>query len=168
MSVLVGGFFMVGIIPGIDLVRDHLDLVFALLMGLAVANIMAGAMTLAITRPLARIAFINMDYLFPIIIVIIFVAAFVTQGAILDLVVAIAAGLLGICMKTFGYSLGALTLGFVLGKLLEKYLLGSLAVMGPMFFLRPIPIVIILIIGVIYSYRPLMKVLRKGRREHAN
>lgn len=168
MSVLVGGFFMVGIVPGIDLVRGHLDLVFALLMGLAIANIMAGVITLAITRPLARIAYINIDYLFPIITVIIFVAAFITQGAILDFVVVIAAGLLGLCMKRFGYSLGALCLGFVLGKLLEKYLLGSLALTGSLFFVKPIPLIIILIIAVIYSYRPLISVLRKGRSEHAN
>ena len=49
-------------------------------------------------------------------------------------------------MKVYGYSRPALLLGFVLAPLLESYLFISLNTYGPLFFMRPISLVITLLI----------------------
>ena len=163
MAVIMGAFFMVGIPPGLSLVTDHLDLVFTLLLGLALANVIGGVICLASTRYLTKIVFVHMDYLFPVIMVIIFVAAFVTKGTILDFITVMIAGFLGLVMKRLGYSRAALCLGFVLGRLFEHYLLGSLKLSGPTFFLTPISLLIIAITIVLYTYGPIKRLLLKRK-----
>jgi putative tricarboxylic transport membrane protein len=112
-------------------------------------------------RYITKLSSVHVDFLFPLVMVIVFVAAFITQGQIMDFIVVVAIAVLGFFMKKFGYSRAALGMGFVLGELFEHYLLGSVKVMGPFFFLRPISLVLVILIIGVFTYRPLKSVFRK-------
>jgi len=60
-------------------------------------------------------------------------------------------------MKIYGYSRPALLLGFVLGGLFENYSLLSIKIYGPLFFARPIPLTLLVIMLVLLNYRHLKR-----------
>jgi TctA family transporter len=165
MAVLMGGFFLVGLTPGPVMMTKNLDLVFTLLLGVVIANIMAGLLCVACSRPLARVAFIHMDFLYPVIVAIIFIAAYVGAETMLDLVTVIVMGFIGLFMNRFGYSRPAFALGFVMGELFEYYFFRSVLTAGRLFFLRPVCLIMVAILVGLFGYRPLKPVfLRLFRR----
>jgi len=152
MALLMGGFLLVGVTPGPVMIKDNLPLVFTLLIGIAVANGIAGIICLLIAPQLIKISFIRIDYLFVVISAVVFIGAFIGKLSLLDLVVATVFGVLGYLMKRFGYSREALLLGLILGELFEFYLTRSLKIFGPTFFMTPTSLVILFFIIVVFAY----------------
>jgi TctA family transporter len=152
MALLMGGFLLVGVTPGPAMIKDSLPLVFTLLIGIAVANAMAGTICLLVSPQLMKVSFIHINYLFVIISVVVFIGAFVSKLALWDLVVAIAFGILGFVMKKFGYSRAGFVLGLVLGELFEFYLTRSLKIFGPTFFMNPTCLVLLVFIIAVFAY----------------
>ena len=164
MAVLMGGFILVGVDPGPVMMAKNLDLALTLLLGIALANIIAGLICLAGSRSLAKIAFIHLDFLYPIVLTIIFVAAFVTAGTMLDVVMVIIMAFLGLAMDRFGYSRPAMALGFIMGGLFEYYFFRSVLTSGPLFFLTPICMVMVVMMIGLFSYPYLRGVWQRRAR----
>ena len=152
MALLMGGFLLVGVTPGPVMIKDSLPLVFTLLVGIAVANALAGTLCLLVSPQLMKVSFIRIDYLFLVISSVVFIGAFVSKMSLLDLVVALVFGVLGYLMKRFGYSRESLILGLVLGELFEFYLTRSLKIFGPTFFMTPTSLVILVCIIAVFIY----------------
>ncbi len=168
MAIMLAAFLMVGIQPGPSMIIQHTDLCVTMLVALAVANLMAGVMVFFGAPQIIKITRVSYVYLFVIIVPIIFLGAFVWQGALLDVFVLLILGVVGVCIKRFGFSQPALLLGFVLGSLFEYYLWHSLDAYGKLFFLTPISMVLIcIIIGVLNenAIRGLFLRWRQRRRE---
>ncbi len=161
MAILLGAFVLLGVTPGPDMLTTKLPLAFTLLLGVAFANIVGGAICLIWAKQLCRIAFVHVDFLTPAIVVMIFVGAFVGTYSIISVLTAIAFGLLGYCMKRLEYPRAPLILGFILGGMFEYYLSISLKVKGPLFFLTPISLIMIAIIIALYGYSYLRTVRKK-------
>jgi TctA family transporter len=161
MALLMGGFLLVGVTPGPAMIKDSLPLVFTLLIGIAVANAMAGTICLLVSPQLIKVSFIHINYLFVIISVVVFIGAFVSKLALLDLVVAIVFGILGFFMKKYGYSRAGLVLGFVLGELFEFYLTRSLKIFGPTFFLTPTSLVLLVFVIAVFAWPWLKEAYRR-------
>lgn len=157
MAILLGGFLLVGVTPGPMMIKENLPLVFTLLIGIAVANGIAGIICLLVAPQLIRVSSIHIDYLFVVVPVLVFVGAFITKFNVLNLIVAMLFGLLGFLMKKFGYSRAALVLGFVLGELFEFYLARSLKIFGLTFFMSPACLIMIVVIIGGFSYPWLKK-----------
>jgi TctA family transporter len=152
MALLMGGFLLVGVTPGPTMIKDSLPLVFTLLVGIAVANALAGIICLLVAPQLMRVSFIRIEYLFLIISAVVYIGAFVSKLKLLDLAVALVFGVLGFLMKRFGYSRESLVLGFVLGELFEFYLTRSLKIFGPTFFMTPISLAILVCIIAVFVW----------------
>ena len=158
-AILIGAFLMLGLIPGPEIMTLHLDLSLTLLLVVAVANLIAVAICFPVAQQMSKVAFVPAPILAPLIIIISFVGAFAYREQLGDVLVAIIATGLGLAMTRFGYSRPALLLGFVLGNLFEKYLFIGLGVAGPLFFMRPISLaLIVLIIAVLFS-KPIRNLL---------
>lgn len=158
MAIMIGALFMVGVVPGPIMIREHLPLAFTLLMGLALANLIGGLLCFSVTPYLARVASISIHILFPVILVVIFVGAFSTKMSMLDPLVVMFFGILGWMMMRFGYSRPALILGLVLGNLFERYLLQATKIHGPLFFLTPISLTLLAIIILVFI-QPYLKTI---------
>ena len=71
------------------------------------------------------------------------------RGNIIDVLVTIAAGFLGFGLRTFGYPVITLGIGFVLGNLAERSFLQSLMVSHGsymIFFTRPISLILFIML----------------------
>ncbi len=137
MSVLLGGFLLLGLEPGPDFLAHHMDLAVGLAMVLAFANLIAVAIMIAASPLLLKIADVRPEVLAPILAVLVVLGAYAYQNEPMDIVATFVIGLLGCAMKVMGYSRPALVLGFVMAPLIETYLHISLQAYGLSFLFRP-------------------------------
>ena len=115
-----------GIVPGRQLMSEHLPLVFALIWALFLSNWITSLVGLAISGPLARITVLRTQILAPVILCLAAVGAVATRGLLGDLVVAAVFGVLGYVMRRHGWPRVPLAIGFVLGAAFETNLLLTL------------------------------------------
>lgn len=162
-AVLLGGLLMVGLIPGPDMLNIHLDLSLTLLLVAIIANLLAAGICLFAGRQLARVATVPGRLLSPLILTIIFVSVFAIHEEFLDVVVALVFAVLGLSMRQLGYNRPALILGFILGFFFERYFFISLQIGGPLFFMRPISLILIVIIIGVIAMDPIRGLIRRKR-----
>ena len=143
MAVLLGSFLAFGIRPGTDLLVNNLDLIWMIIWILVIGNLLAGAISLTLIRPFARLASLRASVLVPPVLILSLFGAFATNGQLGDVWLALVAGGLGYLMKTYGYSRATLLIGFVLGSELERNYLLSMRLFGPSFLLRPITLLLL-------------------------
>ncbi|PHP26604.1 tripartite tricarboxylate transporter permease [Limimaricola cinnabarinus] len=146
MAVLLGGLVLVGIEPGAGMVQGNLDLTFTIIWSLAIANIVGTLVCLSLVRPISKLTTIPYGYIGPVVIVIVFFAAFQATRDWLDLIALFGVGVLGVYMKRFGWSRPALLIGFFLSKGLEDSVYQATQIYGVSFLQRPIVILLILVI----------------------
>jgi putative tricarboxylic transport membrane protein len=152
MALFLAAFLMVGVEPGPTMLVGHLPLALTLLLGISLANIIGGVICLFAAPYLVRVAWVHLDFLFPVILIASLIGVYVATNSPMDFITLLVFGLLGLAMRRYGYSRPALILGFVLGGLFENYSLLSIKLYGPLFFLRPIPLALLVIMIILLNY----------------
>ncbi len=161
MVLLLGALLMLGITPGPAMMKEHLDLSFSLLLLIIVANLIGSGICLLAAPRLAKIAIIPGNVLAPLVLVITFVGAFAYRGYFNDVIVTLIFGVVGLAMRKFGYNRPALFLGYILGLLFERYFFIALGVGGPLFFMRPISLILIVITIALLSFSPVRSMFNR-------
>lgn len=152
MAILLGGFILVGVEPGVTMITEHLNLTFVMIWSLALANVIGAGLCLALANYVALLTTIRYALLAPFMIMLIFFAAFQATRDWQDLIALFVMGTLGGFMKRFGWSRPALLIGYFLAPRLEPKIYQAAQVYGWTFFERPIVIVLfILTVLSIYS-----------------
>jgi len=122
MALLLGAFLAHGVTPGPKLLDAQLDITYTLVWSLALANVVGAGICFLSANPLARVATLRSGILIPSVFAVCFVGAYQGSVSYGDLVLLVVLGVLGWTMKRYGWARAPLILGFVLGKLIEKYL----------------------------------------------
>lgn len=133
---LLGGFLLVGIEPGIEMVTTRLDLTYTIIWSLALANIFAAGICIFLARPMARITTVPYYILAPILIALVFFASYQVNREWNNFAGLLFFGLLGVMMKTYGWSRPALLIGFFLSSKIELLSYQTSAVYGFSFLWR--------------------------------
>jgi TctA family transporter len=138
-----------GIAPGPKMLTDHLPLVYAIVIFIAVANLLGTLICLVMTRPISSLANAPYAYLVSIAMVFIVFGAFSEHLSPFDIVVLLVFGALGMGMKHSGWPRAAFALGFILGPSVERYFFLSSQLTGTEWLSRPAVLVVIaLLIGI--------------------
>jgi putative tricarboxylic transport membrane protein len=145
MAILLGGFILIGIEPGIPMLTKYLDLTFVMIWSVALANIAATGICLFTANYWALLTTVRYALLAPFMIVLIYFAAFQATRDWYDLIALFVMGTLGVQMKRFGWSRPAMLIGYFLAPQLEPTLYQAQQVYGLTFFERPIVIVLVLL-----------------------
>lgn len=145
MAILLGGFILIGIQPGLSMIRDNGDVVYSVVWSLAIANILGAGICLVLSRYIALFTTIPYLLIAPFMIGLINFAAFQATRVWSDLFALLALGMLGIYMRRFGWSRPALLIGFVLAPQIEANVYRAVTVYGAGMFQRPIVIALILV-----------------------
>ena len=146
MALFLGAMEIQGLTPGPEMLNQHLDVIFTIAWSLALANIIGTGTCFLFTDHLARIATIRAQLLAPVLLVIMFLGAFMARRHIADIILFLFFGLLGWTMKRQGWPRPPLIIGFVLGSTVEKYLYISILTYGWTWLSRPWVIVLFLLI----------------------
>ena len=166
MALLLGAFILHGINPGPLLVRDHLEIVWAIILGRLVSNLIASAIGLMAADFLARATTISVMYLVPVILTLAFLGAYADRENVLDIALAIVSGVVGYVLSRCGFPVVTLVIGFVLGNIGELAFLQSLQMSFgsySIFFTRPISL--LLFVGIVLTcLYGLYKMLREKAR----
>jgi hypothetical protein len=138
MALLMAGLVTIGITPGRSLVTNNLDLIYLCVWSIALANVLGTLICLAFSKSISKVTYIRFSLIAPIVLAIIYFAAFQATRGWGDFVLLIVTGILGIYMRRFGWSRPALLIGFVLSNSLEDAVYRTVQVYGFDFLLRPL------------------------------
>lgn len=141
-----------GISPGPDIMGNRLDVLFALVGALVIANVVAAALMLVATPYLARIAQIRGTIIVAVVVVAALMGAWMSTQIMGDWIVLLVFGVVGYVMKRQGWPRAPIALGLVLGPLLERYLHLSMNVYGFEWLMRPaVPVIFALAVWTLYA-----------------
>ena len=163
MALLLGAFMIKGLDPGPGMLKDHLDLVYGLVMILALANVLGAAMCMALASPLARLTLIPGPVLASLVILLCFLGSYGVRNNFGDVLSTLSFGVLGYVMVKAGFPRAPLLVGVVLGKTAELNFHLSVQLFGPFFFLRPITLVILILLFV-GIFAPILRTRWRKRR----
>ncbi len=145
MAILLGGFILVGVEPGFEMVSQHLDLVYVMIWSIALANIVGAGSCLILAPQIAKLTTIRYALMAPFMLGLIFFAAFQATRDWGDLLALMALGTLAVYMKRFGWPRPALLIGFVLAGKVESSVNETVSIYGLSFLERPIVIVLLIL-----------------------
>lgn len=145
MALFMGGLVVIGVTPGRNMVTNQTDLIYLIIWSLALANVLATGLSMALARPIASLTAIRFSLIAPFIIVMIFMSAYQAKSDWGDIVALLIVGVVGVYMKRFGWSRAALLIGLVLSQRLEASLYRTVQIYGVDIFLRPIAIGILVL-----------------------
>ena len=148
MAILLGAFQIQGLEPGPKMLTEKLDVTFSLVWTLAIANIIGAALLLAWGKHVAKITFLPSFYIVPLVILFMFMGAWIGNSAIGDWISLLAFGLIGWLMKLGGWPRPPLVLGYILGKIMENGLQISVQTNGWGILTRPITLIIFALIAI--------------------
>ncbi|MCG8566773.1 MAG: tripartite tricarboxylate transporter permease, partial [Desulfobacterales bacterium] len=127
-AVLLGAFMIQGITPGPTMFTEHVNIVYALFIGLMVCNagnLLIGTFSIKAAKNVLRIP---KTVLYPVILTLCFVGTYAVDNSLFDVQVMFGFGILGYVMRKFNYPLAPLLIAFVLGPMLENSLRQALII----------------------------------------
>lgn len=152
MAILLAAFFMVGLIPGPDMLNQHLVLTFSMVWTLIIANIVATVLSFAFLNQLAKLTLIRGSVLIPFILFLAFIGSYAANNHLGDLLTFLFFGVLGYLMIVCGWPRAPLVLGFVLGRIVENNFYISTIRYGVSWLHRPVVMVLIVLTTVVILY----------------
>jgi TctA family transporter len=165
MAILLGGFFLLGLVPGPEMLTTHLSVTFSMVWTIVLANVITVVLCFLLLNRLARLTTLPGHFLIPVILVLVFIGSYTTNSSYADLVVTLIFGAVGYLMVRAGYPRAPLVLGLVLGKIAENYLYISVARYDAAWLLRPFVLVLLAVaLGVVlYPFFQLWRARKRAR-----
>ncbi|MFC1872980.1 tripartite tricarboxylate transporter permease [Chloroflexota bacterium] len=166
MALLLGAFILHGLTPGPLFMTENIDIIFALIVGLVISNVLASTFGLAVGKYLAWITTIRVSYIVPVVVVLCLTGSFFLRGNIWDVGIAMLGAILGYAMQRFGFSTVCLIIGLILGRIAESSFRQTLMISDgsyAIWFTRPISLVLIFLL-VVVSLFPVLTTIRTRRR----
>ncbi|MDR7126373.1 tripartite tricarboxylate transporter permease [Pseudotabrizicola sp. 4114] len=121
-AILIGGFTIHGLQPGPLLYRNEPALISTIYAAFLLATVALLILQLLTIRLFPRVLLIPRHYLIPVLALLMVVGVYVGEFRAFDLWVMLAFGGLGYVLERYGYPMGPLVLGFVLGTIFETNL----------------------------------------------
>lgn len=157
-AILLGAFLILGLVPGPDMLTKNLNVTFAMVWIIVLANIVAVIGSLLLLRQLAALTFVKGTLLVPFLLLLITLGAYTTHSDPLDIVVMLVFGAVGWAAVRWDWPRAPFLLAFVLGATVERYLFISHQLYEWAWLGRPIVLVLIAL-----SLAGLLQALRHRR-----
>jgi putative tricarboxylic transport membrane protein len=159
MAILLGAFLIHGLVPGPDMLHKNLDITYAMVWSVALANILGAGMCYAFSPQFAKLSIVRFSLILPAVLGIIYIGAFEASRQWGDLFSLLFFGLLGWIMKQFKWPRPPLILGVVLGDTIERYMFISVERYQLSWLYRPV-VAILLTIAIVGLVRPFLQDVR--------
>jgi putative tricarboxylic transport membrane protein len=129
-ALMFAAFLLHGLRPGPLLFVDHPQMVYTILIGVLITNILILAIGGPLSSLFSRIINIPYNFMIPFILVLAMIGAYSMRGATLDLWTVLGFGILGYFMSRYQFPIMPMVLGVVLGNLAEINLRRALLITG--------------------------------------
>src|SRR5262245_2615959 len=161
MAILLGGFVLLGLVPGPDMLSKHLTVTYSMVWTIVIANIVTVLVCFVFLDQLAKLTTVRGDILVPLILVLVFVGSYTSNNHYDNLIITLFFSTIGYFMVLAGWPRAPFVLGLVLGKIAENYLYISVARYEAAWLTRPVVLVLIVIAVAVIIY-PLFQARRKA------
>jgi len=158
-AVLLSAFLIVGLNPGEEMLTTSLDVTFSMIWVTVLANFIAVAAAFLFLRPLTRLTFISGPLLVPFLLLLLALGAYTASNSFADVLVMIAAAVVGVACIRYDWPRVPFLLAVVLGSLAERYLFLSYSLFGWSWLTRPI----VLVIAAVMALAIAAPVVRRSR-----
>jgi putative tricarboxylic transport membrane protein len=168
-AVFLAGLMMYGISPGRDLFVRNAHLVTILFVGLFLAQIAFWAMGLGMTAVFSKITLVPVNALMPMVWVVAAVGAFALHNNPMDVVAAIALGVVGFVMRRCRFPVVPMLMAVILGPIAEKNFMRAMMISDnsyAIFFKGSLNWIIWVLIVLALAFPSIMSFRRNYRRKH--
>lgn len=160
-AILLGAFFVLGLVPGPEMLNKYLVLTYSMVWTLALSNIVVVVVCLLFINHIAKLTTIRGNLIIPVILLFSFIGSYAATSRMGDLIVFLVSGGIGYFMVRYRWPRPPFILGFVLGRLAENYFYTSLSRYGVTWLYRPKVIAIFLVIVAFVLYPSIRKRMMK-------
>jgi len=160
------------------MLTKRLDVTYTIVWSLTIAHVIGALICLSCSRWLAKVSTVRPEILLPIVLALVFVAAYEGSHDWGDLYVLIGFGAVGWIMKRLGWPRPPMVLGIVIGGIFERYLNLSMQLYGIGWLWHPsttftlgglsipLPVVTIILCLVLWAlFKPLSEIVTSVVRE---
>jgi len=159
MAILLGAFLMHGLVPGPDMLTKNLNITYAMVWSIAIANLLGSGLCFAFSGQFAKLATLRYTLILPVVLCLVYIGAFEGKRQWGDLYSLLFFGVLGWALKHFKWPRPPLVLGFILGAVIERYMFISIQRYGGAWMLRPL--VLVMLAAALWSLmRPFVQDIR--------
>ena len=165
VAIMMGALMMYGVRPGPLLMSEHPEFFWGVIASMYIGNVMLLVLNLPLIGMWVQILKVPYPVLIPLILLFVLLGAYTVGGAMSDLWIMFAFGLVGYLMRKFDYPPAPMVLALVLGPVMEKNLKLSLTIsQGSLmiFFERPITLALFALIVLSLGWPLLVKLLSHG------
>lgn len=121
MALMLGALMIHGITPGPQLIQEHPDLFWGLVVSFLFGNLFLLILNIPLIGLWVRLLRVPHYYLYPTVIMLICVGVYGISNSLTDVWVTLAFGLLGYVLRLFRFEPAPMLIGFVLGPMMEEY-----------------------------------------------
>lgn len=165
MALLLGALLIVGLNPGPEMLKQHLDVTFAMVWVLIISSFIVAGLCFLVLNHLAALTFVRGSLLIPFLLFLVFIGSFTSNNDLNDIIATLIFGVVGYFMVRFGWPRPPLILGLTLGKIAENYLWISTAAYGAKWLAFPSVIILILITVFSVAYPTIKERMGKVKYE---
>ncbi len=127
-AIMLGALILYGIDPGVTMMRDQPQMVYALLAGLLISTIMMFFMAWVSSGLFIRALRQDRAWLFPFILVLAVMGAFAGENTMYPVYVALIFGAIGYVFEKCNFSVVPIVLAIILGPVIETNTRSALAI----------------------------------------
>lgn len=137
-AVMLAALYLHGVQPGPRLMETHGPEAYAVLLAMFFASLLILPIGTLLAAPMAQVVRLPPPYLVPIVLTIAVIGSFAMRTSMFDVGLALTFGVVGVLMRLSGYPVIPLVLGLILGPIIERNFLRSLALEhgSPLVFFR--------------------------------
>ncbi|TVS16884.1 MAG: hypothetical protein EA417_08670 [Gammaproteobacteria bacterium] len=137
-AIMLAALYLHGIQPGPRLMQTHGPEAYAVLLAMFVASLLILPVGTLLAAPMAQVIRVPPRFLVPAVLTIAVIGSYAMRTSMFDVGLALVFGVLGVAMRLAGYPVIPLVLGLILGPIIERNFLRSLALEhgNPLVFFR--------------------------------
>lgn len=166
-AVLLSSLLIQGIQPGPQLFETHGTLVYTIMLGFILVNVLMFFVVKSTIKWFVHITLIPSFILFPLILVLCLIGAFAFNNSMSSVWIALIFGVIGFILPKYGYPVIPMVIAIILGPMAESAFRQSLVMSGEslmIFFQRPIALVFI-VLALLSAVLPIYQTYRKAVKD---
>lgn len=140
-AIMMGALMVQGLQPGPLLFIEKAPDVYAIFIGLLLANLIMGLLGFYLIKLFVKVVNVPIQVLLPIIVLMTFVGTYSYNNSIYDVYLMVFSGFVGYFLNKLEFSMSAIIIGIILGSMAEQNFVGSLIMSDgsfSIFFERPL------------------------------
>jgi TctA family transporter len=140
MAILLSVFLLKGLVPGPAMLTRNLDVTYSMVWVIVISNIIAVGVSFLFLNQLVRLTFVKATLLVPFLMVLTAFGAYTAHNSLNDILLMLAATVVGVAAIRWDWPRAPLLLALVLGDIAERYLFLSYSLYEWRWLTRPLVI----------------------------